>query len=51
MKVIRSLFSSAIKTVFYSFSGNNFKKQIYFARLNGVVNSILNRKSWYRPKI
>ena len=50
-KVIRSLFSSAIKTVFYSFSGNNFKKEIYFARFDGVVNSILNRKSWYRPKI
>ena len=51
IKIIRSLFSSAIKTAFYSFTGNKFKKEIYSARLNGLVNSILNRKSWYRPKI
>ena len=27
------------------------KKDIYYCRFSGILNSILKRKSWYRPKI
>ena len=30
---------------------NKEKKDIYYCRFEGILNSILMRKSWYRPKI
>ena len=27
------------------------KRKIYFQRLSGIVNSVMGKKSWYRPKI
>ena len=51
IKIIRSLISSFLKGSIYLLIGNNFKKEIYFARFNGIINSICNKKSWYRPEI
>ncbi len=43
------LISAIIKTIFYFFIFNKKKKDIYFNRLSGIINSILNKKSWRRP--
>ena len=43
-KFIRSL----IKMIFFSITLNRHKQVIYKYRFLGIVNSVLNRKSWYR---
>ena len=50
-KIFLKLISSLLKTIFYTFIFNNRKKKIYFHRLSGLLNSIIGKKSWYRPKI
>jgi len=50
-KVILKLFSSSLKIIYYSIIKNQYKKNIYFHRFSGLVNSIMGKKSWYRPKI
>ena len=30
---------------------NNKKREIYFCRLSGILNSIIGKKAWYRPSI
>ena len=30
---------------------NGYKKEIYKMRFSGLLNSMLGRKSWYRPKV
>ncbi len=50
-KIFFKLISSLFKTIFYTFVFNDKKKKIYFHRLSGLLNSILGKKSWYRPKI
>ena len=46
-----NLVSSILKIIFYSLIFNNKKKKIYFQRFSGLINSMLGKKSWYRPKI
>ena len=50
-KVLPNLTSAIFKTCFYFINRNKTKKLIYFHRMSGLINSILNNKSWYRPKI
>ena len=50
-KVFLKLLSSLIKTIFYTVSLNNKKRKIYYQRLSGLFNSIIGKKSWYRPNI
>ena len=50
-KVLPNLTSAILKTCFYFVNRNKTKKLIYFQRMSGLINSILNKKSWYRPKI
>ncbi|MDC1092783.1 hypothetical protein OAS35_01605 [Pelagibacteraceae bacterium] len=45
------LLSSFIKTLIYLLIFNKKKKDIYFCRLSGILNSILGKKSWYRPSL
>lgn len=45
------LISSFFRVIFYLLTFNEKKKNIYKQRLGGLVNSILGKKSWYRPKI
>ena len=33
------------------FMFNNEKKIIYFCRMSGIINSMLGKKSWYRPSL
>ncbi len=51
LKVSGKLFSSLIKSIFYTLILNKSKKKIYFQRLSGLFNSIIGRDSWYRPKL
>ena len=45
------LCSSLIKMIFYYLIFDKIKQKIYFQRFSGLINSILGRKSWYRPKL
>ena len=49
--IFPKLFSAIIKTLIYSLILNREKRDIYFCRLSGLFNSIVGRKSWYRPAI
>ena len=49
--IFPKLLSAFIKTVFYSILFDKNKRDIYFCRLSGIVNSIAGNKSWYRPSI
>ena len=49
--ILPKLISSIFKTFFYLITFDTVKKNIYFCRLSGIVNSIMGRKSWYRPSL
>ncbi len=51
MKISGKYISALFKTCFYLLSLNTNKRKIYFQRLSGLYNSIIGKKSWYRPKI
>ena len=50
LKILPKLISSMIKFIIYSFIFKKFKKDIYKHRILGIINSVLLKKSWYRPK-
>ena len=43
--------SSIIKTIYYQLTFNIEKRDIYYSRMSGIFNSVLGRKSWYRPSL
>ena len=49
--IFPKLVSSLLKTIFYSLIMNKEKRDIYFNRLSGIINSIFKKKSWRRPTI
>ena len=49
--ILPKLFSAIFKTLFYFMVLNNNKREIYFCRLSGLLNSIIGKKAWYRPSI
>ena len=49
--IFPKLFSALVKTIIYSLLFNEKKRDIYFCRLSGIVNSIVGNKSWYRPSL
>tara|TARA_B100000700_G_scaffold308740_1_gene386834 strand:- start:147 stop:989 length:843 start_codon:yes stop_codon:yes gene_type:complete len=51
IKILPKFLSSMLKTIFFTIMSNKEKKDIYYCRFEGILNSILLRKSWYRPKI
>ena len=51
LTVSGSFISSILKYLFYSLTFNKIKKKIYLQRFSGLINSILGKKSWYRPNI
>ena len=51
LMIFPKLFSSLFKIIFYTLTLNRAKKRIYFQRFSGLINSILLKPSWYRPKI
>ena len=51
VRISGKFFSSILKILFYTLIFNKEKKKIYFFRLSGLFNSIIGKKSWYRPKV
>ena len=51
IKILPKFLSALLKTIFFKIISNNKKKDIYYCRFEGILNSILMRKSWYRPKL
>ncbi len=51
LKILPKFFSSVIKFLYYSIMSNTLKKNIYRCRLQGIINSLLLKKSSYRPNI
>ena len=49
--IFPKFFSAIFKFVYYSITMNSNKKDIYFCRMSGIFNSILGKKSWYRPSL
>ena len=49
--IFPKLLSAIIKTLIYLVLFNKNKRDIYFCRLSGIVNSIAGNKPWYRPSI
>ena len=49
--ILPKLFSAFLKTIFYTLIFNKQKRDIYYCRLSGLINSILGKKSWYRPSL
>ena len=50
-KMILALISSFFKFIFYLLFFNKNKSKIYKMRFLGLFNSMLGKKSWYRPQI
>jgi GT2 family glycosyltransferase len=50
-KTYKKLITSIIKYLFFTLTFNPVKKKIYLMRFSGLYNSIIGKKSWYRPKI
>ena len=49
--IMPKLISSIAKTLFFLIIFNKGKRDIYFCRMSGIINSILGKKSWYRPSL
>ena len=49
--VFPKLVSSIIKIIFYTLLINKKKKEIYYHRYSGLINAIIGRVSWRRPKV
>ena len=45
------LISSILKTFLYLLTFNKKKRDIYFCRLSGILNSMIGKKSWFRPSL
>jgi N-acetylglucosaminyl-diphospho-decaprenol L-rhamnosyltransferase len=48
---IPKLFSAIFNIIIFLFLLNKKKKDIYLKRLSGLTNSIIGKKSWYRPNL
>jgi len=49
--ILPKLLSAIFKTLFYLLIMNKKKRNIYFCRLSGIFNSMIGKKSWYRPSL
>ncbi len=49
--VTPKLFSSILKFLFFLIIFKKEKKEIYYQRFSGLMNSIIGKSSWYRPKV
>ena len=49
--ILPKLVSSIVKSFFYFMVSDKKKRDIYFSRLSGIINSMLGKKSWYRPAL
>jgi GT2 family glycosyltransferase len=50
-KILKNLISAKLKFFYYLILFNSYKRKIYQMRLSGLFNSMIGKKSFYRPKI
>ena len=48
--ILPKMSSAIVKVVIYTLTFNK-KKKIYYQRLSGLINAIMGKSSWYRPKV
>ena len=48
--ILPKMSSTIIKVLIYTLMFNK-KKKIYYQRLSGLINAIMGKSSWYRPKV
>ena len=48
--ILPKMSSAIIKVVVYTLTFNK-KKKIYYQRLSGLINAIIGKSSWYRPRV
>ena len=48
--ILPKMSSAIIKVLIYTLIFNK-KKKIYYQRLSGLINAIIGKSSWYRPKV
>jgi N-acetylglucosaminyl-diphospho-decaprenol L-rhamnosyltransferase len=51
LKIFPALVSSQFKYIYYFIIFKKHEKKIYKMRFLGIINAMLGKKSWYRPKI
>ena len=51
LKSFPILITSAINFFYYFVTNNKLKKKIYIMRFLGLLNAMMSKKSWYRPKV
>ena len=49
--ILPKLLSSILRSIFYYITQNKEKRDIYLCRLSGIFNSVIGKKSWYRPSL
>ena len=49
--ILPKLSSAIIKVLIYSLIFNKEKRKIYYQRLSGLINAMMGKSSWYRPKV
>ena len=49
--VLPKFISAIIKIIIYSLIFDKEKRKIYYQRLSGLVNAMIGKNSWYRPKL
>ena len=48
--ILPKMSSAIIKVLIYTLIFNK-KKKVYYQRLSGLINAIMGKSSWYRPKV
>ena len=51
LKILPKFISAILKVIIYSLLINKKKRDIYYCRLSGIFNSIIGKRSWYRPSL
>ena len=49
--ILPKLLSSIFKILIYKLLNNKKKKEIYYHRYSGIINAVIGKKSWHRPKV
>ena len=49
--IFPKLISAVFRVLLYSLLSNTVKKEIYYHRCSGLINAIMGKSSWYRPKV
>ena len=51
LKVLNNFVSAIFKFSYYLILFNSYKRKIYQMRISGLFNSMIGKKSFFRPKL